>query len=229
MAKRMVLVDPATMILKTSPVPNPTSETFMQIDADMKNILDTTTMSQHEKVKAYQQALRQYLIKAEQLENRVRDVQPKVRFESTPTIKSEPMLETDKIVKMERRIVDNLPKTMQNKGQILLDYIRDMTDLNWNERGELLFNNQPLAGSNISDLVNETLRPRKLSSEPTGWTSYVNALKASNIPQDLIGNKLRWDGTRGKEPSPTVTSPKTLGTQGRSVKKKKTATSWLTL
>ena len=65
MAKRMVLVDPATMILKTSPVPNPTSETFMQIDADMKNILDTTTMSQHEKVKAYQQALRQYLIKAE--------------------------------------------------------------------------------------------------------------------------------------------------------------------
>ena len=85
----MVLVDPATMILKTSPVPNPLSETFMQIDADMKNILDTKTASPYEKAKAYQQALRQYLIKADQLENRS-DTQPK--FETSSTIKAEPGL-----------------------------------------------------------------------------------------------------------------------------------------
>ena len=58
MAKKMLLVDPSSTLLKTNPVPNPLSETFLQIDSDIKQILETPTMSEHNKVLAYQQALR---------------------------------------------------------------------------------------------------------------------------------------------------------------------------
>ena len=65
----MLLVDPSSTLLKTNPVPNPLSETFLQIDSDIKQILETPTMSEHNKVLAYQQALRNYLIKSKQIMN----------------------------------------------------------------------------------------------------------------------------------------------------------------
>ena len=49
-----------------------------------------------------------------------------------------------------------------------------------------------MSGSNIADLVNETVRARKMSDEPKGWSVFARALKESNVPQELIGNKTRW-------------------------------------
>ena len=45
-----------------------------------------------------------------------------------------------------------------------------------------------IPGSNIIDLVNDVIRHRK-GSEPTGWQAFADM----NIPQDVIGNRERWD------------------------------------
>ena len=52
-----------------------------------------------------------------------------------------------------------------------------------------------MSGSIIADLVNETVRARKMSDEPKGWSVFARALKESNVPQELIGNKTRWLNT----------------------------------
>ena len=100
-----------------------------------------------------------------------------------------------KTLKLEKRVIESLPKTLQKRGGVLLDHIKDTTDMTWNDRGELIVKGQTLNGTNVSDLIHEILRSRKLGQKPEGWSIFANALKESNIPMDLIGNKARWDST----------------------------------
>ena len=41
-------------------------------------------------------------------------------------------------------------------------------------------------------MVNDAIRHRK-GSEPTGWQAFEEGLRDINIPQDVIGNRERWD------------------------------------
>ena len=41
-------------------------------------------------------------------------------------------------------------------------------------------------------MVNAVIRHRK-GSEPTGWQAFAEGLRDMNIPQDVIGNRERWD------------------------------------
>ena len=49
-----------------------------------------------------------------------------------------------------------------------------------------------LDGPRIIDLVNDVIRHRK-GSEPTGWQAFAEGLRDMNIPQDVVGNRERWD------------------------------------
>ena len=49
-----------------------------------------------------------------------------------------------------------------------------------------------IANSNIVDLINDTVRGRK-KSEPSGWQTFAQNLKESNVPRDYMGNKKRWE------------------------------------
>ena len=46
--------------------------------------------------------------------------------------------------------------------------------------------------TNVINLVNDVLRNRK-TFVPNGWKIFCKALGKLNVPQDLIGNKLRWN------------------------------------
>ena len=41
-------------------------------------------------------------------------------------------------------------------------------------------------------MVNDVIRHRK-GSERTGWQAFAEGLRDMNIPQDVIGNRERWD------------------------------------
>ena len=54
----------------------------------------------------------------------------------------------------------------------LLDKIKEHRDVfNWNKKGELLYENKPITGSHVVDLVNDMLRHRK-GFEPVGWSVF---------------------------------------------------------
>ena len=113
-----------------------------------------------------------------------------------------------------------------------MDHIKETTDMTWNERGELVVQGQTLNGTNVSDLIHEILRSRKLGIKPEGWSVFANSLKESNIPVDLIGNKARWDSTDDVDLSKsTLQSPSTplirKQKRGKSLKGKSKTPGWM--
>ncbi len=196
MAKKMVLMDPSNLLLKTSPVPDTLSNDVLTIDNEMKSILESTDMSENERVLAYQQALRRYLTKVDQVNERLK-VKRDFLQSSEILDKSSPSFQdnTDKRLNFEKRMIESIPKTLQKKAKILLDHIKDTSDLTWNERGEITLNDETVNQSNVSDLIHEALRARKLSSEPIGWSVFSKMLRDTNVPLELIGNKSRWYNT----------------------------------
>lgn len=192
MAKKMILIDPSRMMLKNSPVPDALSESVLSVDDDIRRILDSTGISQHDKAIAYQQALHHYLTKVDQVNTR--DSKPRVPFKEAANERgnTQEVVLDDKLRHLEKRVVESVPKTLQKKASLLLEHLKETSNLTWNERGEIALKGQTVEGSNVADLVNETLRARKLSDEPIGWKAFAQALTESNVPLELIGNKARW-------------------------------------
>ena len=64
--------------------------------------------------------------------------------------------------------------------------------MSWNIDGTVKLYGKLIQRSNIIDLVNDVVRQKK-GSEPAGWQPFAEGLRELNIPQDVIGNRERWD------------------------------------
>ena len=89
-------------------------------------------------------------------------------------------------------VVDSAPITFKHKAELLLSTLQDNPNMSWDEDGTVKLYGKPIQGSNIIDLVNDVVRQRK-GSEPVGWQPFAEGLRELNIPQDVIGNRERWD------------------------------------
>ena len=76
----------------------------------------------------------------------------------------------------------SVPKIYKNGARQLLDKIKENRDvLDWNDKGELLYENKPINGSHVVDLVNDMLRHRKriLTSRVVGVCEGTGANECS--------------------------------------------------
>ena len=64
--------------------------------------------------------------------------------------------------------------------------------MSWEGHGTVKLYGKSIPGSNIIDLVNYVIRHRK-GSEPTASQAFVEGLRDINIPQDVIGQRERWE------------------------------------
>ena len=85
------------------------------------------------------------------------------------------------------KTIDASPPRFQRATKSLLDHISKSDSLNWNLRGELIFDGAPIEGSNILDLVHALVRPRKIKPPP-GSLEFVRGLVALNTPRELMTN-----------------------------------------
>ena len=86
-------------------------------------------------------------------------------------------------------ILNSVPKIYQKKADILIELLdKQRNILNWNQRGEIAYKNQPIKNSNIADLFHYifTLSSK---SNPRGKSEFINALDDLNIPNHFIKNK----------------------------------------
>ena len=67
--------------------------------------------------------------------------------------------------------------------------------MTWNKNDELVYEGNVVKGSNIIDLVNDTLRNKK-GFTPHGWQYFACGLAKSNAPESIIGNEIRCDVVR---------------------------------
>ena len=164
----------------------------MKIDSDIKQILDLQNVNEYDKARMYEQALRKYLLAIDQKTGETK--QPQVLTESVSTSpKYETEIKNEKITRLENRMLETIPKTLRRKGEMLLNHLKETSNLHWNELGEIILDGEQIIGSNISDLLNDTLRPRKTGDVPRGWDVFASELKRTNVPRDLIGNKKRYE------------------------------------
>ena len=90
------------------------------------------------------------------------------------------------------RILESVPLSYWCKAEQLLSWLENNSKITWDEEGRVKVYGKPIANSNIVDLINDTLRGRK-KSEPSGWQTFAQNLKESNVPRDYVGNKKRWE------------------------------------
>lgn len=216
MAKKMILVDPRMMerTIATPPLIDPLAKSISELDQEIRQVLETEGVSDHEKMQRYQQTLQRYLTRTDQYRGRplgrMEMVHPKQRPEKTPNMEmgeQESTQGADPVSKMEKRVLEAVPKTMRRKTKLLLDHMKEVSDISWNDQGEITVGGQTLKGSNLIDLVNDVLRHRKHREDPYGWEVFAKALKRANVPRELIGHTRRWEwmGTGGERPSALTT------------------------
>lgn len=172
-AKKMILIDPRTidqMQMKSSRV-----QELSTLDSEMDKIL-RKKITDDQKAQEYNQILQKYLTYKEQVSP------PKnllsVVEDSSPTLEK----------KDEDFILKTIPQKFKSKAQLLFDRLNQIPDFSWNERGELIYKDETMQNSNITDLVNDVMRSRK-HFQPVGWRKFSEILKSNNIPHDLVGNK----------------------------------------
>ena len=119
-------------------------------------------------------------------------------------------------VALHDQILQNVPKTMQRKAELLLGMIKNDNNLTWDEQGVVSYKGKRIHGSNIIDLINDAVRQRK-GVEPRGWKTFSKALHESNIPQEVIGNSSSWkwmqkshDTSGGEESDRFFYTPKSV-------------------
>ena len=199
-AKKMALVDPRILenvAPRLPPVTN-VGTALRRLDDEMQEVLDRRDLQEREKVTLYNQVLSRY----NDLADKRRDEPVRVVIAKQPgaddvEVKNETNVVPKQEISVEKDIVDSVPKTMKKKAQRLLNKTKSASGVEWNDRGELVYKNTPVTGSNMVDLVNDVLRKGK-AFEPQGWQTFARVLKDANIPMDLV-QSTRTDDRPGKK------------------------------
>jgi hypothetical protein len=92
---------------------------------------------------------------------------------------------------MESDIIDSVPATMKSRAHQLVRKLKSNQDIvGWNDQGQMMFKGRVIPGTNIIDLVNDSLRKRK-NFNPEGWELFSKALRHLNIPEGVVRNENR--------------------------------------
>ena len=208
--KKMVLIDPRELerIHTTVKDHDLTGSSVRNMDVDMKKILERPDLSMHDKMQLYHQTLQRYLRVDKQRgkeslnitltsENK-KHKHPEgddIDSDNTSAIHQEP--NSDDIVEVE--LLDTVPASFETKAKTLLSNLkRNKTKgiLNWTPEGEIIVSGNRIQGSNLVDLIHDSLRKRKGYKEPLGWELFNEALALNNTPESLITNTARRNAMR---------------------------------
>ena len=205
-AKRMVLVPENTLERlqqRQQILTPPVTQALKNLDSEMTDILSSNQLDDEEKAKLYNQVLQRYLTYYDQRKGQpihVKLTTPKPvetpKQEEAKYTTEEPAPEKPVLSTVEEEVMKSVPKLYKSGARQLLDKIKEHRDvLHWNEKGELMYENKPISGSHVVDLVNDTLRRRK-GFEPVGWSVFARGLARMNVPENLVRNPQRQSAIR---------------------------------
>ncbi|CAK1578196.1 unnamed protein product [Parnassius mnemosyne] len=212
-AKKMILIEPG--LIEKLKQENKVNSNLSRLDIEMQNIMT----EDRKKWILYLQTLQRYLHFTEEdrqplklpiysdtsnedsneskigFKNKDRDLKTSVDIES--------LLEENRSIKSKEndenplytpaQILSLIPKTYHKKGQLLLNLVEtSKSKIHWDNEGTVIIDSEKIPGSNIVDLINDSLRPLK-RSDPVGWVRFAEALKDIKVPLTYIGNPRRCE------------------------------------
>ena len=182
----------------------PVTQTLKNLDREMSDILSSEELDDEAKAKLYNQVLQRYLTYYDQRKSQPLHVKlttpkpvetPKPEESEEPPAK-DPAPEKSESTAVEQEVMKSVPKIYKNGARQLLDKIKENRDvLDWNDKGELVYENKPINGSHVVDLINDMLRHRK-GFEPVGWSVFARGLARMNVPENLVRNPQRQSAIR---------------------------------
>jgi hypothetical protein len=92
---------------------------------------------------------------------------------------------------VETELADSLPPNQQYKAKKLLRLIKDNPEIEWSDRGELIYKQTLYPKSHISDLAGDALAPKKPVRGSIAWEEFDDALDSSNVPTTLAPRRPR--------------------------------------
>ena len=177
--KRMMLVPPFHSL------PSPLIRKLTELDEEMKSILLRTDLDQSAKAIAYSQILDKYL----KVKQKVQRPEPITLIEDQSVKSNDAVGETSASPRVNEKIdIKVFPKQFQNRAQNVLNHIKRSSNLDWDEKGVVIIDGNPIAGSNIIDLVNEAIRPNQ-TTQHIGSIPFMKSLIESNVPRSWLGSK----------------------------------------
>lgn len=150
-----------------------------RLDREMYDILHTDALNDHDKWQIYNQILQKYLHKLP-----ARPAEKK---------KIEPKKETDKnvIPISDDKILESVPKKFKNKAKKLLDFAKNVDNVEWDEKGLVKVNGEHIRNGNITDLINDAVRYRK-NFTALGRQKFSSVMRQAGLPHEFVGNSQFW-------------------------------------
>lgn len=215
---KKVLIDPRELdkintAVRDNDLPGNTTK---DIDSDMKKILDREDLSAFDKMQLYGQTLQRYI----RMDNQRGKQSLNITLSSEGSKKTndtvaEPngdddaeaddeqkqqqqqehkpeKVDTDDL--LERQLLDTVPKPLKKKAKNLFLHLkshRTPGTFTWSPEGEIKVSGKKVAGSNLIDLIYDTLKSRQGYENPVGWGAFNQALALINTPESLVGNVTR--------------------------------------
>lgn len=167
------------------------------LDGELSTLMQRKGVDDYEKALLYQEALKKYL--AFRKQNRapfkidiVDKSQPVVRPPGEPKYHDDESSIEHQAEEMYdvTNILNAIPKSYRQKANQILDIIKQRPDImSWNKQNELVYNNDVIQGSNVTDLLYETVRSMGKSLQPVGWSKFLQGLARVNVPEYLVGSQ----------------------------------------
>ena len=89
-------------------------------------------------------------------------VQVITQTDRTITLESDSVSLSQQLNATDKQIIDSVHKTMQNRAKLLIQKLKDHSDvISWNDNGQLVSEGSIVPNSSIVDLVNDVMRKRK--------------------------------------------------------------------
>jgi len=133
------------------------------LDFEIKTILNND-LPDDEKAKMYSSALKKY----KTYDNSTKIPEPK------PTID----------------LTDTLPPNHQYKVKKLWRLVKDNPDIDWSDKGELIYKQSLIPNSHVSDLFSDALSTKRPVQGPIGWEEFDDVLDSSKVPTTLAKRRV---------------------------------------
>ena len=204
-AKKLILLDPRELSHITeaaSSSKKPQAMVQRQLNDTMKSILERPDISIHDQLQLYNQILHRFL----QMEKQKGKEPLKITLSSSTTDNTEEPSPTlghkeaaadddddngKTSATFEQELIETIPKTLKANAKFLINNLKRNKSkgiIDWNDAGEMIFRGELIPGSNMLDLIQDSLRSRKEFGDPTGVSKFLEGLAMMNTPESLIKN-----------------------------------------
>ena len=172
---------------------SPNLRKYYEARQEMNYLLEKDDVPEDTKATMYAQQLQ----RVNQLNQVFRPESSKVQMitqtERTMTSESDSATPSQQLIATDKQIIDSVPKTMQNRAKLLIQKLKDHSDvISWNDHGQLVLEGSIVPNSNIVDLVSDVMRKRK-DFNPEHSNTFAKALAKINVPEDYLRNPDRID------------------------------------